>query len=95
MVGWWQITEGLDRLPLHLPSMYQTDVYNSDNDPLLKTAFWTASVAVDFVFWSLFQGCDNLPCSLSVALAMDKINMFIMLSEHNIVALPFPNISLY
>jgi len=34
-------------------------LHNSDNDPILKTAFWTASVAVDYV-WTLFQSYVNL-----------------------------------
>jgi len=32
---------------------------NSDNDPMLKTVFWTAAVAVDYV-WTLFQSYGNL-----------------------------------
>ena len=34
-------------------------LHNSDNDPILKTVFWTASVAVDYV-WTLFQSYVNL-----------------------------------
>jgi len=34
-------------------------LHNSDNDPILKTVFWTASVAVDYV-WRLFQSYVNL-----------------------------------
>ena len=28
-------------------------LHDADNDPMLKTAFWTASVAVEYV-WTLF-----------------------------------------
>ena len=34
-------------------------LHNSDNDPILKTVFWTASVAVDYV-WTLLQSYVNL-----------------------------------
>jgi len=34
-------------------------LHNSDSDPILKTVFWTASVAVDYV-WTLFQSYVNL-----------------------------------
>jgi len=34
-------------------------LHNSDNDPILKAVFWTASVAVDYV-WTLFQSYVNL-----------------------------------
>jgi len=42
-------------------------LHNSDNDPMLNTVFWTASVAIDYV-WTSFQSYANAMFSLSVCL---------------------------
>ena len=44
-------------------------LHNSDNDPILKTVFWTASIAVDYV-WTLFQSYVNVFFSLFVCLSV-------------------------
>ena len=51
-------------------------LHNLDNDYMLKTVFWTASVAVNYV-WTLFE---TLSVCLSVCLysAYGRNNVFIM-----------------
>jgi len=58
-------------------------LHNSDNDRMLKTVLWTASVAVDYV-WTLFQRYAKLLISLSISVcqsvccsALGVINVFI------------------